>query len=70
MKNSEIGCMDIAKSIQALMTMANFMGHIEQEEGEAFRQYHISSLWGGQDNAFMLLDFAGQKFKLNICYKP
>ena len=66
MENNNIGSMDIANAIKSLMTMANFMGHIEQKEGEDFRQFDISSVWGVKDCATMLLNFAGQKFKLTI----
>jgi hypothetical protein len=66
MENSKIGCKDIAISIKALMTMANFMGHVEQKEGEDFRQYDVSSITGDYDSASMLLDFAGNKYTLVI----
>ena len=70
MENRNIGCIDIAKSFKALMTIANFSGFINQEDGEIFRQYDISSITGNKENATMLIDFAGHGFRLDICYDP
>ena len=70
MENENIGCKDIAVAIQGTMTIANFEGHIKQEDGEAFRQFGVSSITGDQDNATMLINFAGQGFKLDISYDP
>jgi len=70
MENKNIGCKELAESIKAIMTIANFSGYIEQEEGEPFRQYEVSSVTGSKDNAAILLGFAGHRFKIDIFYDP
>ena len=62
----KITCNEIAKAIKALMTMANISGHIEQPEGEPFRQFDVTSIEGNQDDTLMLINLGRQGFKLNI----
>ena len=62
----KIGCNQMAESIKALMTIANFSGYIKQNDGESLRQYDVTSITGDQDKATMFLDIAGQGFKLEI----
>jgi hypothetical protein len=70
MKNKDIGCKDIAESIRSTMGIANFTNLIQQEEGEKFRQFRVSSVTGDQENAVMLMSFAGKGFKINVSYDP
>ena len=69
-ENNKIGCNDIAKAIQNLMTMANLSGFISQDDNESFRQFDVSSITGNEDNATMLLNISNQGFKMDISYDP
>lgn len=70
MSNDKISVLDIAKAIQGLMTFANISGYVNQVNGEAFRQFSISSITGSQDNAAVSFDIAGQGFRLDISCDP
>ena len=62
----KIGCADIAKAIQGIMTMANLSGFISQNDNGKLRQFSVEDIKGTHENATILLDFAEQSFKLDI----
>ena len=64
----KITCNAMAKAISGIMAMANLSGFVNQVEGESLRQFDVTSIGGGMENAVVRFNFGGQKFKLNISF--
>ena len=65
----KIGCNDIAKAIQGIMTMANLSGFISQDENGKLRQFSVEDIKGTPESATIILEFGGQSFKIDISHK-
>ena len=64
MKN--VSCFAIAEAIKHTMGMANLSGFVAQEDGEPLRQFNVKSITEEQEKAVMLLEFAGQGFRIEV----
>ena len=66
MGNQKFGCCDIAKAIQALMTMANISGWVTQKEDEKLRQFSVSSIESEAERALLRLEISNQSYLIQI----
>ena len=63
-ENKKYSCYVIAEAIQAIMTMANFSGCINQPNGS--RQFSLLEIDGDEEKAMIRFTFAGQSYKAEI----
>jgi hypothetical protein len=64
MENKHYGAYVMAEAIQAIMTMANFSGHINQEDGP--QQFRLTCIDGDEEKATLRFTFSGQAYKAEI----
>ena len=64
MENKKYSCYVMAEAIQAIMTMANFFGCINQPNGD--RQFTVLEIGGDEEKSLLRSTFAGQSYKTEI----